>query len=185
MGNTPFALAYGMGAIIPTKIGMLTARTVMQGQRSEQQELTKHLDWTDEIRESASIQMATYQQKAIAYYNRKVQPRTFKVGTLVLRKVFENKTKRRAEKLQANWENPYIVSKANENGAYHLQTVDETPLLCPWNVANLKQYYQQKRKKESKANAIFMIHMCQKLSLQRMQPGHSVAKVHNKNKKFT
>lgn len=99
MGNTPFALAYGMGAIIPTKIGMLTARTVMQGQRSEQQELTKHLDWTDEIRESASIQMATYQQKAIAYYNRKVQPRTFKVGTLVLRKVFENKTKRRAEKL--------------------------------------------------------------------------------------
>lgn len=119
-GNTPFALVYGMDAIIPTEIGMLIARTVVQGQRSEEQELTKHLDWTNEIRESGSIRMAAYQQKVAAYYNRKVRPHAFKVGKLVLRKVFENTTKRRTEKLQANWEDPYIVSKANENGAYHL-----------------------------------------------------------------
>ena len=30
MGGTPFALAYGMEAIIPTKIGISTAKIVMQ-----------------------------------------------------------------------------------------------------------------------------------------------------------
>ena len=30
-GNTPFTLAYGMDAIIPKKIGMPTAQTIVQG----------------------------------------------------------------------------------------------------------------------------------------------------------
>lgn len=46
--------------------------------------------------------MAAYQQRATAYYNRKVRPRAFKVGTLVLRKVFENTAEKGSEKLQAN-----------------------------------------------------------------------------------
>ncbi|RVW88325.1 Transposon Ty3-I Gag-Pol polyprotein [Vitis vinifera] len=71
-----------------------------------------------------------------------VRPRNFKNGTLVLRKVFENTAEVGAGKFQANWEGPYIVTKANENGAYHLQKLDGTPLLRPWNVFNLKQYYQ-------------------------------------------
>nr|CAN79632.1 hypothetical protein VITISV_038058 [Vitis vinifera] len=115
-GNTPFAFAYGMDAVISTEI--------------------------DEVRENAAIRMADYQQRASAHYNRKVRPRSFKNGTLVLRKVFENPAEIGVGKFQANWEEPYIVSKACENGAYHLQKLDETPLLRPWNVSNLKQYYQ-------------------------------------------
>ncbi|KAL6340356.1 hypothetical protein AAG906_005808 [Vitis piasezkii] len=61
---------------------------------------------------------------------------------LVLRKVFENTAETGAGKFQANWEGPYIVSKSSESGAYHLQKLDGTPLLRPWNVSNLKQYYQ-------------------------------------------
>ena len=82
--------------------------------------------------------MTSYQQRAAAYYNRKAWPRAFKVGTLVLRKVFENTAEKGVEKLQANWERPYIVSKVGETGAYHLQKLDGTPLLRPWNVFNLK-----------------------------------------------
>ncbi|RVW29859.1 hypothetical protein CK203_087413 [Vitis vinifera] len=78
-GSTPFALAYGMDAVIPTKIGMPTARTAVQDKRNEDMEHTKHLDWADEIRESESIRMTVYQQMAIAYYNRKVRSCTFKV----------------------------------------------------------------------------------------------------------
>ncbi|XP_034684129.1 uncharacterized protein LOC117913290 [Vitis riparia] len=137
-GNTPFALAYGTDAIIPTEVGMPTARTAIQGQRNEDDELAKHLDWADEARETASIRMAAYQQKAAAYYNRKVRPRIFKEGSLVLRKVFEDTAEKGAGKLQANWEGPYMVSKANENGSYHLRTLSGTPLLRPWNAANLK-----------------------------------------------
>ena len=43
-GNTPFALAYGIDVVIPTEVGMLTARTAVQGQINEGDELTKHLD---------------------------------------------------------------------------------------------------------------------------------------------
>nr|CAN75043.1 hypothetical protein VITISV_042110 [Vitis vinifera] len=140
--NTPFALAYGMDAVIPTEIGLPTIRTDAAKQNDANTELGRNLDWADEVRESAAIRMADYQQRASAYYNRKVKPRSFKNGTLVLRKVFENTAEIGAGKFQANWEGPYIVSKASESGAYHLQKLDETPLLRPWNVSNLKQYYQ-------------------------------------------
>nr|CAN69925.1 hypothetical protein VITISV_027208 [Vitis vinifera] len=141
-GNTPFALAYGMDAVIPTEIGLPTIRTDAAKQSDANTELGRNLDWADEVRESTTIRMADYQQRASAHYNRKVKPRSFKNGTLVLRKVFENTAEMGVGKLQANWEGPYIVSKASESGAYHLQKLDETPLLRPWNVSNLKQYYQ-------------------------------------------
>ena len=86
--------------------------------------------------------MASYQQRAVAYYNWKVRPCAFKVRTLVFRKVFENTIEKGVGKFQANWEGPYIVLKADETRAYHLQKLDGTPLLHPWNVSNLKQHYQ-------------------------------------------
>ena len=101
-------------------------------------ELERHIDWVDEARENAAIRMASYKQRAIAHYNKKVQPCAFKIGTLVLIKVFENKVEKGAGKLQENWEGPYIVFKAGDSGDYHLKTLDGTPLLHPWNVSNLK-----------------------------------------------
>ncbi|RVW59328.1 Transposon Ty3-I Gag-Pol polyprotein [Vitis vinifera] len=88
IGNTPFALAYGMDAVIPTEIGLPTIRTEAVKQDDASAELRRNLDWADEVRESATIRMADYQQRASAHYNRKVRPRSFKNGTLVLRKVF-------------------------------------------------------------------------------------------------
>ena len=131
-----------MDAVIPTEIGLPTIRTDAGKQSDANMELGRNLDWTDEVRESVAIRMTDYQQRASAHYNRKVKPRSFKNGTLVLRKVFENTTEVGAGKFQANWEGPYIVSKVSDNGAYHLQKLDGTPLLRPWNVSNLKQYYQ-------------------------------------------
>ncbi|RVX04322.1 hypothetical protein CK203_018519 [Vitis vinifera] len=80
--------------VIPTEVGMPTARTVVQGKRNEDEELAKHLDWADKAREAASIRMAAYQQKVAAYYNRRVRPRIFKEGSLVLRKIFEDTAKK-------------------------------------------------------------------------------------------
>ncbi|RVW99982.1 Transposon Ty3-I Gag-Pol polyprotein [Vitis vinifera] len=77
-GNTPFALTYGMDAVIPTEIGLPTIRTDAAKQKDANTELGRNLDWTDEVRESASIRMADYQQRASAHYNRKVRPRNFK-----------------------------------------------------------------------------------------------------------
>ncbi|RVW76719.1 Gag-Pol polyprotein [Vitis vinifera] len=73
-GNTPFALTYGMDAVIPTEIGLPTIRTDAAQQEDVNTELGRNLDWVDEIRESAAIRMADYQQRALAHYNRKSGP---------------------------------------------------------------------------------------------------------------
>ncbi|RVX18478.1 Retrovirus-related Pol polyprotein from transposon 17.6 [Vitis vinifera] len=78
-GNTPFALAYGMDAVIPTEIGLPTIRTEAGRQDDANAELGRNLDWADEVRETASIRMADYQQRAAAHYNRKARPRSFKM----------------------------------------------------------------------------------------------------------
>ena len=127
--TTLFALAYGMDAIILTKVGKPTAWTTVQGQRDENLELERHLDWADEASRKVAILMASYLQRVISHYNRKVRPRAFRIGTLVLRKVFENTVKKGVGKLQANWKGPYVVFKAKDSGAYHLQTLDGTSLL--------------------------------------------------------
>ncbi|RVW21060.1 Retrovirus-related Pol polyprotein from transposon opus [Vitis vinifera] len=105
-GNTPFALAYSMDAIIPTEIGLSTIRTEAGRQDDANAELGRNLDWADEVRETASIRMADYQQRAAAHYNCKARPRSFKSGTLVLKKVFENTAETGAGKFQANWKTP-------------------------------------------------------------------------------
>ncbi|RVW23209.1 hypothetical protein CK203_099551 [Vitis vinifera] len=111
--------------------GMPTPKIVVQGQRDENQELERHLDWANEEKGNAAIQMASYQQRAITHYNKMARPRTFKAGTLVLRRVFENTTEKGVRKLQENWEGPYVVAKAGDSGAYHLQTPNGVPLLRP------------------------------------------------------
>ncbi|RVW65994.1 hypothetical protein CK203_007470 [Vitis vinifera] len=73
-----FCLTYGMDAVIPTEIGLPTIRTDAAKQKDADTELGRNLDWADEVRESASIRMADYQQRASAHYNRKVSPETSK-----------------------------------------------------------------------------------------------------------
>ena len=75
--------------------------------------------------------MAFYQQRVIAHYNKKAGPRVFRVGNLVIRRVFENTIENGVGKLQANWKGPYVVAKAGDSMAYHLQTLDGVPLLHP------------------------------------------------------
>ncbi|RVW20328.1 hypothetical protein CK203_104606 [Vitis vinifera] len=48
-GNTPFALAYGMDAVIPTEIGLPTIRTDAAKQNDANTELGRNLDWADEV----------------------------------------------------------------------------------------------------------------------------------------
>ena len=69
-GATPFALAYGMEVIIPTEIDMSIAKTVVQDQKDNDEELIRQLDWADEKQGVVAIQITSYHHKAIAQYNK-------------------------------------------------------------------------------------------------------------------
>uniref|UniRef100_UPI0030EE0FFC hypothetical protein n=1 Tax=Corynebacterium parakroppenstedtii TaxID=2828363 RepID=UPI0030EE0FFC len=61
--------------------------------------LARDLVLLEERRERAAIQLAAYRQQLARTYNKKVNPREFQIGDLVLRKVVGNKKDPREGKL--------------------------------------------------------------------------------------
>ena len=59
-----------MEVVIPIEIGMPTAKTVVQSQRDNDEEIEIFLDWVDEIRGNVAIRMASYRQRAIVHYDK-------------------------------------------------------------------------------------------------------------------
>ena len=132
IGISPFALTYGMEAIILTEIGMPMLQTNMPEQLNTKS-IIKDLDTGDELRETAAIRVASYHRQLGNLYKRRLKPRMFQPGELVLRKVFENIADPVARKLQANWEGPYIVVRASESRSYALDKLDGTLVPRMWN----------------------------------------------------
>ena len=138
---SPFALTYGMEAVIPIEIGLPTIRTATP--ESENAKLVvRELDASDGLRETATIRIASYQRSLANSYNERVKPRVFQPGDLVLRRVFENIADPTAGKFQPNWEGPYIVKRPGESGSYAIDKTDGTLVPRMWNVMHLRRYYQ-------------------------------------------
>lgn len=141
-GETPYSLAYGTEAVIPLEIGLPTIRTTLVESGGNDRALAEQLDLAEEKRERALITLAAYQEQLRRSYNKKVQPREFKVGDLVLRKVLANTKVSSDGKLGPNWEGPYKIVGIAGIGAYRLADLDGDPVPRPWNVQNLRKFYQ-------------------------------------------
>ena len=68
---------------------MPTLRTDIPEQ-SNVETVIKDLDMEDELREAATVRIASYHNKLANLYNKRVKPRMFHPRDVVLRKVFEN-----------------------------------------------------------------------------------------------
>ena len=89
MGESPFALTFGMEAIISTEIEMPTIQTDIS-KEANAEAITKDLDTTDELWEASVMRIESYQQRITNLHNQRVKLRAFKADELVLRRVFEN-----------------------------------------------------------------------------------------------
>src|SRR4051812_12593605 len=87
-GYTPFFLVYGAEAVLPADIVHDSPR-VTQYTNSEVNEISRQddVDLLEEARELALFRSAVYQQDLRRYHSKKVNPRVFKEGDLVLRLV--------------------------------------------------------------------------------------------------
>ena len=141
IGISPFALTYGMEVIIPTEIGMPTIRTDTP-ESGNGESMLRELDASDELQEAAAIRKASYHRRLENSYNKRVKPRMFQPGDLVMRKVFENTADPTTGKFQPNWERPFVVSRPGESGSYAIDKTNGTPVPRMWNVTHLKRYYQ-------------------------------------------
>ena len=141
-GETPFKLTYGTEAVIPVEVGVTSTKRAAFSEEGNDDELRINLDYLDKVRENASSRMEKYRQKMVEYYNRRVKLRRLEIGDLVLRKVSIATKYPNQGKLGPTWEGPYRVIHYSRRGSYHLETLNGQKLPRPWNIENLKKYYQ-------------------------------------------
>ena len=130
-----------MEDVIPTKIGLPTVHTASP-EPANAESMIRELDTSDKLREASAIRVASYQRRLANSFNKRVKPRVFRQGDLVLRKVFKNTADPTVGKFQPNWEGPYVVRRLGESESYAIDKTDGTPVPRMWNVMHLKRYYQ-------------------------------------------
>ena len=121
-GYTPFFLVYGAEAVLPTDIEHDSPRVTLYTEAEAKEAREDDVDLLEEARELTLSRSAIYQQNLRRYHSRKVNPRVFREGDLVLRLVQRTAG---MHKLSPPWEGPFIVSKALHNDAYYLIDAQE------------------------------------------------------------
>ncbi|XP_072060304.1 uncharacterized protein [Arachis hypogaea] len=119
IGETPYRLTYGVGAVIPVEIGEPSPRLLL-GRGDEAIEK----DLADETREMAHLTEAAIKQRIDLRYNSKVVKRNLAEGDLVLQRNDIGPPTPREGKLAANWEGPYRVREVLGRGSYKLEKLD-------------------------------------------------------------
>ncbi|PKI50524.1 hypothetical protein CRG98_029078, partial [Punica granatum] len=96
------------------------------------------LNLIDEKRLTALYDSQCYQQRMARAFNKKVRPRKFSPGDLVLRKVLHIAPDSRG-KFTYKYDGPFIVKEVFDGGVIILNDMDENAL--PVNANALKKYY--------------------------------------------
>nr|XP_025703449.1 uncharacterized protein LOC112805264 [Arachis hypogaea] len=136
--ETPFRLVYGSEAMIPIEVSQSSLRT--QAINHDQARLAE-LDLVEEIRDIAAIRHRALQQQLARRYSKKVIPKGFQIGDLVLRKTEQARRPSTHGKLAATWDGPYRICEVLGKGAYKLEHLDGDKISSTWNVHSLKRYY--------------------------------------------
>jgi hypothetical protein len=135
--ETPFFLVHGAEAVLPIEIEHDSPRVTEYNEETSKIALEDDVDALDEARDEVLSRVTKYQQDLKNYHSRRLRPRSFQVGDLVLRL-----TQKSHEKLESPWLGPYIVTEVIGGGAYRIKdkkTGVEEP--NPWNVAQLRRFY--------------------------------------------
>lgn len=138
-GLSPFHLAFGAEAVLPTEIMLPTSRTASVEQGLNDQLLSNDRALLDETRLQAIEHILKYQEAIKKRYDKKVKQRSFQQGDWVLRRAVRMSEQ---TKLDSNWKGPYIIDEVAPKGAYFLRTVDGERLALPWNAIHLKMFYR-------------------------------------------
>ena len=116
--ETPFALAFGTEAVAPVEVGIKSPRIELASEEHNDEALRLNLELLDEKLEQVQKRTEEYQRKTARYYNKKVKPRSYMLGDLVLKKLLLARKNPAHGKLGPNWEGPYIISRVIRPGNY-------------------------------------------------------------------
>ena len=83
-GESSFSIAFGMEAVIPTKIGLPIEHTTLVNADSHSASIELSLDLANKRWDEVTIQMPVYHQRVMAQYNKRVQSWKFHLRYLIL-----------------------------------------------------------------------------------------------------
>ncbi|KAL0445562.1 UNVERIFIED_CONTAM: hypothetical protein Slati_1684100 [Sesamum latifolium] len=142
--STPYALVYGVEAVLPLEQQIPSLRIAIQEGLTKEENAClrlEELEALDKKRLEAQQRLECYQARLSKAFNKKVRPHSFQVGDLVLairRPIIT--THRTGNKFLSKWDGPYVVQEAYTNGAYKLSAEDGLRI-GPINGKFLKRYY--------------------------------------------
>ena len=132
-----------MEAVLPFEVEIPSLRVLMEMKLEEAewvQARYDQLNLIDEKRLTAACHGQLYQRRMKKAFEKKVRPREFEEGELVLRKILPIQTDPRG-KWTPNYEGPFIVKKTFAEGALILTNLDGEELRHPVNSDAVKKYY--------------------------------------------
>ena len=103
-------------------MGIKSPRVELASKERNDEALRLNLELLDEKREQVQQRAEEYQRKTDRYYNKRIKPRSYVPGNLVLKKLLPARKNPTHGKLGPNWEGPYIISRVVRPGNYAFQT---------------------------------------------------------------
>ncbi|XP_073138812.1 uncharacterized protein [Henckelia pumila] len=130
-------MVYGTKAVLPAEIGQESARIMAYGENNQELR-AMDLDLLEENRSRAAIRLTAYRKRMTQAYNKRVYPKVFHEGDLVMRKI-QHPGER--GKVEAKYEGPFKVIGKAGIAAYYLEDAEGKKGKRPWNAQHLKKYY--------------------------------------------
>ena len=132
-----------MKAVLPVEIEMGSLRVELEHQIFEADWARSRYDQLsllDERRLRAADHVQAYQRKMTRAFRKRVKPRKFQKGDLVL-KVLRGLINDPRGKFRPNWSGPYVIRDLTQEGAAWLTDLDGNQFTEPVNVDQLKRFY--------------------------------------------
>ncbi|XP_052725995.1 uncharacterized protein LOC128194433 [Vigna angularis] len=142
-GATPFSLVYGMEAVLPFEVEIPSLRILLETQLEEAEWVQARFDQLNLIEEkilTTACHGQLYQRRMKKAFDKKVHPREFHEGELVLKKILPIQRDFRG-KWTPNYEGPFVVKRAFSGGALILTRMDGEELPLPVNSDAVKKFY--------------------------------------------
>ena len=132
-----------MEVVLPMEVEIPSIRVIMEAKLSEVEWCQNRYDQLNLIEDKCMAALChgqLYLKRMKKAFDKKVKPRVFREGDLVLRKIiylnFDSKGK-----WTPNYEGPYVIKKAFSGSALILETMDGEEFPRPLNADVVKKYF--------------------------------------------
>ncbi|XP_060210687.1 uncharacterized protein LOC132637643 [Lycium barbarum] len=136
-------LVYGSEAVIPAEVEIPSLRIIQDvGLDDAEWIRSRHeqLMLIYEKRMDAVCHGQLYQNRMSKAFNKRVRPRKFEPGQLVLKRIFPHQDEAKG-KFAPNWRGPYVVHRVLLGGAMILAEIDGNVSTKPINSDSINKYY--------------------------------------------